>query len=300
MTLETISTSDIINPSPLGLAPQGDSILRVLFFDENNQPLLVSGTLFDISTNEVNSTIANSYEADITLNVIPSYQLGVEFSAPGYKTIKTTVAELQAKASAGTVNLVFQKGIGLMVIYTGAAIALLLLLLRSEKKNVGAFDKQKAIGITEVVLIGIAGLLALNLIKKILDFLGITKSAATINLDNASNNPSSFWSPQYYLDLLSKGVQWSAGIDTTTAGNWLQEISDAMSFFGDNESKIIGILKRCPTQATLSFLAWEYNYRTGEDFLSWLRGKSAFYPWAGLSDSDLYDVSQYISKLPKY
>lgn len=294
----------------LDLAPQTvnystDYVLTINFVDKvTGQVIEVNGKMIDINTGTVLSQVANSSQVNISNTGVPWNQLGLQFYKTGYKKIVTTAEQVMNLQSNndGTYTLYFEKGVGTTVIFEAAALAALLFIYyrHKKRKGVGAFNKQKAIDIGEVVLLGIGAYLLYKMVKKILDFLGVTKSAATISLDGAETNPKSPWNPQYYLNLLSEGVQWSTGITATTAAQWIQDLKDAMGFFGDNESKVMGILKRCQTQATLSFLAWEYQHETGEDFLAFLRGRSSWYPWAGLSDDDLYNVQNYILQLPKY
>lgn len=306
MTLQTNKSADLLKQSIASITGVDSVQLDVYCFDDKGNALTVGNVvLYNLSTGEKYITELQPGHGNLIQldsGGIPLLQIGITISAFGFKTIKTTFEELYQRTDAqNRVNLIFEKGIGTQVIFTGAAIAALLLIIKnSKRKNVGAFDLVKAEDTMLFIAKIVVGLLAYNLLKKILDFLGITKSQATISLDTASTDPNSPWNPNYYLNLLSKGVTWSGGITRTTAEQWLSEINDALSFWGDSESKVIGVLKRCPTQATLSFLAWVYNQDKGEDFLAYLRGRSSWYPWAGLSDSDLYDVSQYISKLPKY
>lgn len=304
-----VAATDVLQtPTEQAIAPQGVSVpdgfvLTISFVDKaTGAPLEVNGKMIDIATGTVLSEVDNSSQVNISNTGVPWDQLGLQFYQTGYKKIVTTAQQVMnmPSDSAGNYTLSFDKGVGTTIIFEAGALLLLLLIYQKHKSKVGAFDKKKVIDIGEIALLGIGAILAYRFVKKILDFLGITKSQATISLDDAMSNPKSPWNPQYYLNLLSAGVQWTSGINTATADQWIQDIKDAMGFFGDNESQVMGVLKRCQTQATLSFLSWEYQHNTGEDFLSFLRGRSSFYPWAGLSDDDLYSVQNYILQLPKF
>lgn len=257
------------------------------FLDSKGSPLTAHWKWYNVATGETygeqTSNVFHVWGDTDLENVVLFAEV------PGYPKVVIKALDLQQPQN----DIVFKHPPYLLY---ATAIVALVLLARKKNKKVGA------ITMTEVMpfLYIAGGVLAFGAIQKILVALGILKSPETKNLDNLSEDPNSFWSPNFYLTLLSQGVQWTSGIDTATAAQWIQDIKNAMGFFGDSEATIIGILKRARTQATFSFLAWEYNYETGGDFLAFLRGRDSWYPWAGLSDSDIYSVSQYISKLQKY
>lgn len=270
----------------------GDNSISLFVYDfETGQPIKFKSVISDAVTKEVLSTFESdgiNPEFKINLGGFPVSSFNFKISAPGKKTISGPLASL----SDDTIYLVKENFPYLQLI----AVAALFAYAAKKKKSVGALDEKDL----KLIALGLGGVISFSLLTKLLQSLGLWKSADTKALDVAASDPNSFWHPAFYLKLLSQGVKWSTGITATTADQWLRELDDAFSFFGDNEAKVKGILLRCQTQATMSFLAWEYNRNTGGDFLAYLRGQEKWYPWGGLSDYDINEVNKYISQLPKY
>lgn len=263
--------------------------MTIFIFNSKGEPVSFTISTF-FQGQFVNTTNSDGVNPSIEISTAgyPLSDFGVKIESEGYKTISTTLDKL-------TDTTIFLQKASLPYIQIIAAVALFAYAAKHRKK-VGEITENDL----RLIALGFGGLLAFDTLRKVLEGLGLWKSRDTKDLDNAATDPNSFWSPNYYLSLAAKGTQWTTGITATTADQWLKDIDNAFSFWGDNESTVIGILKRCRTQATLSFLAWEYNHNTGGDFLSYLRGKEKWYPWGGLSDADVNEVSQYISRLPKY
>lgn len=251
-------------------------------------PVKAYWELYNKRTGEIFATAtADVYNIWVTDDPDNTY---LKITASGYKTFDSVVTALTEPSD----DIYLQKK-SLPYIEIIAAIALFTYAAK-HKKKVGELTPNDL----KMVALGLGGIIAFEALQKILEGLGLWRSIDTKAIDNYASNPNSFWSPNYYLTLLSQGVTWSTGITRTTADIWLKDLDNAFSFFGDNEAVAKGILERCQTQATLSFLAWCYNQNTGGNFLSFLRGQDKWYPWGGLSDADINEVSQYISKLPKY
>lgn len=253
--------------------------------DKTNKSIVADVKLYDSKTGESFA----AFSADHFHVWTDDNDAVLEIAAKGYKTVLIPATDLQYQ------NDVFLKKSSLPYLQI-IAVSALLAYAAKKKKKVGEINEHDL----KMVALGLGGLIGFGLLRKLLIALGLWKDPSTKALDDAATDPNNFWHPQFYLNLLSQGVNWTTGINTATADQWLRDIDNAFSFFGDNEAKVKGILERCQTQATLSFLAWEYNHNTGGDFLSYLRGQEKWYPWGGLSDTDVYEVSQYISKLPKY
>lgn len=296
-TIDTVTTQAIA-PSGTTIATDllGDIYVYLYFKDEHGKPLAVDGQLINLANGEVLSTISKSYEANISAQDVPASQLGVVFTAPGYKTVKSTVDQLQLLTDPKTIF--FQKGFGTVIIFEAAALLALLLFLKSQKKKMGAFDKTKAIGIMEVVALGIGLFLAYRLVKNILDFLGVTKSQSTATLDNAEQDPNSFWNPNYYLTIKPAGANWTYAITYDQAAQWVQDLQDCFGAFNDDEEGAIAIFKNFRTKANASYFSAVFQRITGEDLLHYLRG--GWWPQDRLSDADVYTINNYINSLPNY
>jgi hypothetical protein len=212
----------------------------------------------------------------------------VIIEAPGFKTTSFTLtAFIEDSETEVVLERSFQAWQLMLVI---AAVAI----YRKKSGKIGALGT----GDIFPIFMLIAGLLGFDLIKKILEWLGIWESKENKALDTAASDPGSFWNPNWWLTIKPADKQWSYAISEATASEWLIELIEAMSAINDCEECAIAIFKRCRTQANCSFLAWVFQKYYGEDLLTWLRG--GWWPQDRLSDADVYTITQYISQLPKY
>lgn len=134
------------------------------------------------------------------------------------------------------------------------------------------------------------------LLKQTMEGLGIWRSKEEKNFDNQQSDPGSFWNPQF----------WRTGGDgtlllTDAACNWLyNEIYDSFSLINDDESRIYAAFKTLRTQSQLSWFAHWVQTRKGMDLLDWLIGSKYGPVGDHLSAAEVYNITQYINKLPKY
>lgn len=259
-------------------------------YSDKGQVIPFTSVVTDAQTNEVLSTYHSDginpqvkiYTADFPLS---SYRIAVQ--ATGYKNF-TAVLD---KISDTTIFLQKQSKLPFLEMI---AAGLILAYAAKKKKRVGALTMEE---IKPFLYIG-GGILAFDSVKRILEGLGFWKSEATKNLDDASTNPNSYWNPNFWRTIKPDAANWTYAIDVTTAQEWINDLRAAFGAFNDNEDQAIGVLKRCRTQANLSFLADIFNRTYGEDLLTWLRG--GWWPQDRLSDADVYTINNYISRLPKY
>lgn len=259
-------------------------------YNDKGQPVPFTSIVNDAQTKQVLSTFNSdgiNPQVKIYLGGYPLSSFGITIKAPGYKTVTGTLD------SFNDTTIFLQKTSKLPFLELFAAMAIIAYAAK-KKKKVGALTMEE---IKPFLFIG-GGLLAFDSIKRILEGLGFWKSEATKGLDDASTNPGSFWNPNFWRTVKPDNANWSYAIDVTTAQAWLKDLRDAFGPFNDNEDKAMGVLKRCRTQANLSFLADIFNRTYSEDLLTWLRG--GWWPQDRLSDSDVYTITNYISRLPKY
>lgn len=297
---------DLSPDAAVDVAPTGTTsttgtpglVYLYLYFKDKKtgQPIEVNGKLIDLATGNVLSEIQNSSEAEIKVEDVPLQQLGVQFYKTGYKKIVSTADQLQLLPQPRTIF--FEKGDGVTILYTAAALAALLFFYYKTKKKVGAFDKKKAIDITAVVALGIAVYLAYKLVKKILDFLGVTKSQATASLDDAATNPNSFWNPNYWKDVKPANASYSYAFTWDQAAALAGKLYDAFGAFNDDEEQAINVFKQCRTKANASYICYVFQFIYGEDCLKFLRG--GWWPQDRLSDADVYEINQYVNNLKDY
>lgn len=295
--LVSIADTVPLSPNIVNIA-NTEVYVYVTFKDKKTgADLAVNGELIDLANGKVISTIKDSVDAQIHSVDVPAAQLGVAFHKFGYKTIKSTVDQLQLLPDPKTIY--FEKGVGTEILFTAAGLAALLAFYYSRKnKKVGAFDAKKGEGIILVIALGVSAFLAYKLVKKILDFLGVTKSEASQGLDNASTNPNAFWNPNFWQTIKPANAAYSYAISYDTAAEWAKTLYDSFGIFNDNEEQAIGVFKQCRTQANASYLCYVFQHLYGEDCLSFLRG--GWWPQDRLSDADVYTINNYVNALPKY
>ncbi len=159
--------------------------------------------------------------------------------------------------------------------------------------------KKKSVGKTttgNVLTVGTALLVmkGFGLLNNTLEFLGLQESQDTKDLNNASENPLSPWSPNF----------WKAGpagtylLTVSVMENMLTNLIIAFGPFNDDEAAAVAVFKSLKTQSQLSFFSDWFKQRDGRDLLTWLRGGT--WPGDRLSDAETNTINAFILKLPKY
>lgn len=214
----------------------------------------------------------------------------IVFDFPGYKKKKALFNSFPSDSN-GRRYVVLEKAfpIAAVLLVVGAVA-----IYQKQNGKVGKLDIKDI----EAIAIIIGGLIALSLIKKILESLGIWDSKDTTQLDAAATDPNSFWNPNYWQTIKPASANWTYAIDRATAESWAKEIWDAAGAFNDCESCMIAVMKRCKTRANASYLAYVFQQIYGADLLTWLRGGT--WPNDRLSDADVNTINNYILSLPKY
>lgn len=299
-TTDTLVTQETVSPGGTSnVANTSNYIYLHLYFRDKKTgaPLLVNGKLINLQNGEVLSEIKDSSEAEVQVWDVPLQQLGLQFWKTGYKKIVTTADQLQIIPDPK--NILFEKGEGTVILYTAAALAALLFVYyKSKRKRVGAFDKKKALDITAVVALGIGVFLAYKLVKKILDFLGVTKSPETAGLDAAATDPNSFWNPNYWQTVKPAGAYYTYTFTYDQAAELAKSLYDAFGMFNDNEEQAINVFKQCHTKANASYICYVFQSIYGEDCLTFLRG--GWWPQDRLSDTDVWTITNYVNNLKAY
>lgn len=212
------------------------------------------------------------------------------FSAPGYGNIQDTGTDLLANGASSTAIYMtastgFPKSTSLIVI--GAGLLLLLMMKKKKKKAVSGIDDD----IMPVVLIG-GALLAFGGLNKILQALGIEKSAAATALLTSGSSVTSAWNPNFYK-------QYTSGIlfDQPTADATATAIYDAFGFLnlGYDFDTIVAAIKTCQSQAEVSQVAASFNTQYNKDLYSFLYSGGLF---ASLTTDEMSQLTTYVSGLP--
>lgn len=209
----------------------------------------------------------------------------LKISMPGYETTFFPVLEYLASPA----SLIVRKKFPFLLLAAGVGVAYAL----SDGKQVGAIDSDKVK--TGLYITG--GVVGFVLLKQLLETLGIWKSAATVNLDNASTNPNSFWNPHFW-ETKPAGINYTNPISLETARAYADSIYNSMTWYDDNEDRIISLFKTLPSQAAASFVSAAFAAYQHKDLLTFLRG--GMWPNDALSDSDVNEINNFVNRLPKY
>lgn len=254
--------------------------------DANGSP--VYGATINIINKSTGNPTGEQYKPDTNLFSITINNPGsvlIEVTKEGFFPTIGEPADMQGEVSLISEN----QNKSFLPIAVGAA----LLLLMAKKKN-----KKVGFTTTDVMpwLLISGALIVFNKGNQLLQWLGLSPSPATINLDNATSDPNSFWNPNFWTT--APNHQYSYAITEQQARDIIAKLKDAMSWWNDDEAAAVSALKQLKTQANLSFVAWEFAKTDNQDLLTWLRGNS--YPNDRLSDSEVYSIHNYFANLPKY
>lgn len=211
----------------------------------------------------------------------------VIFSSFGYKSYKTTVADLQSGGS----NIHLEKSNNTIVLLLVA-----LGLLYAFSNNLKAVGKLQVGDIIPFLLIA-GAVLGFSFIKQLLESLGIWDSKDTKDLDQAANSGNNWWNPDYYKTKPAH-LSYTNPITKSRADQLAKYLYDQFNFLNDDEDAAIAVFKSLPSQAAGSFLSESFRDMFGVDMLSWLRGGS--WPQDRLSDADVNTINRYMNSLPKY
>lgn len=144
----------------------------------------------------------------------------------------------------------------------------------------------------KILLIGAGGaVLYFGILSPLLKMLGLQQKPESADLDRESGDPSSFWSPNFWRTQSNAMILTVADSERMVTG-----LYDAFGAFDDCEECAIALLKSLRYQTQLSYLAEKFQARYGFDLLSFLRG--GLWPKDRLSDFDVFQISEYIKKLP--
>ena len=258
--------------------------------DKNGKPI-IGGQVF--LTTFSDGWISNPIENETgSIHVYPGVadagDIGIIVDVPGYDKISVRYVDMY-----GVDQIVLTQQNSFPAWQIALVIAAVLLYKRKNKK----VGKVTTADLWPIFL-GVAGLIGFDLIKKILEWLGIWDSKENKALDNAESSPDSFWNPNYWITIKPASAQWTYAISEATATEWCKEIYNSMGAFNDCEECVVSVFNRCRTKANASFLAWVFNRIYGQSLLPWLRGGN--WPQDRLSDADVYKINSYISQLPNY
>ena len=205
------------------------------------------------------------------------------FGAPGYVD---QVFTQQAYKENGPV-IVLKKGFPLWI---AAGVLIIIIYQYMQRKKISGLSQDD---IYPIFLLG-GGVIGFFLLKQLFEKLGIWRDADQKALDAAATSPTSFWNPNYWKQAQS----YSYAMTTEQANAYADQINDAFGAFNDNEAAVIGIFRSLQTKANVSFLAYCFQNKYGQDLLTFLRG--GIWPQDRLSDADVSQINSYVNHLPNF
>jgi hypothetical protein len=268
--------------------------------------MTVEGTIYDINGNEVSGAtiyIAENatgrqlspgttldgpwYKAWIETGKSP-YEYAVAFTKPGYEPTMIQFYTLLEINSDVTMS---KKPINQMMIAV-AALAVIAFVMANRKsgksRHVGAITMSEVLPWIAIA----AGVLGFDLIKKVLEMLGIWDSRNTKELDAEATSANSPWRPNYWQQFQTYTYAFTESQMRPIA----VEIKNALGWIDDCEECIKAQIYKMKTKANLSFLAWVFEKLYNKDLFDTLRG--GWWPKDGISDSDLNELVKYVNGLP--
>ena len=145
-----------------------------------------------------------------------------------------------------------------------------------------------------ILVAGIVVFKVFGIADKILQWLGLSDSKATKNLDAQAEDPGSFWNPTMW----QKGGKGTLLLTEAAVEAMITQIYDAAGWIDDNEEEMIAPFKTLKTQSQASYLAYKWQQKYKTDLLKWLRGGT--WPKDRLSDADVNEITEYVNKLPQF
>ena len=146
---------------------------------------------------------------------------------------------------------------------------------------------------TDVLLIG-GGVIAFFAIRKLLIRFGIASGPGSQNVVNQISDPNSFWKPNYW------NKPGALLITNAVADKMATDIHKAFTVFQDDYNSIFAVFSQLKTKSQVSYLAYRFQQKYGEDLLTFLTNGGGILPWDGLSDAQLLQITTLVNKLPAY
>jgi hypothetical protein len=222
-----------------------------------------------------------------------AYRTAVLFKAPGYKDKTVKLSDLYYNGADVYLD---KKDAEIPLWVIGAVLGAALFILKKKKKadkKVGFLDMSDIMPIFFIV----GGIIAFDLIKKVLEKLGLWKSPDTKELDDMASDPNSAWSPNFYKTKPAN-ASWTYPITTSTADQYAKDIYNSFGGFNDCEECVKAVFKKLRTKSNLSFLAEIFEQKYDSDLLDFVRG--GWWPQDRLSDADVAEINRYIKQLPNW
>jgi len=214
-------------------------------------------------------------------------QLTIVFTAKGFTTQQvsgSTLIDGYNGPQGG--NIYMTKATGNTAVIALAALALIVS-LKEKKKRVGKVTTQDLLPFLLIA----GSILAFNVIKKILDTLGLGGDPSADELAN----PLSPWKPNYWKQFST----FTYAITESQAKEYAKTIHNAFTLFQDDFNAILGVFSSIKTKANVSYISDIFTRQYNEDLLSFLGDGGGILPWDGLSKEHLATILNLVNRMPK-
>lgn len=211
-------------------------------------------------------------------------QVSVLFRKDGYKDLK-----LQMSVLRGNPDVTMEQGetfpVGAVLMV--AAAAAVVLGTKKKRAKVGKLEKKDVL----VIFLLIGGVIGFNIIRKILDKLGLGSDPA----QGPQSDPNSAWKPGYWQEFTT----FTYAITESAAKQMAQTIYNAFTVFQDDYNAILSVFNQMRTKANVSFLSWVFSREYNMDLLAFLGDGGGILPWDGISKENMQTLIRLVDRLPK-
>jgi len=215
--------------------------------------------------------------------------IAVVFKKSGYQTLTIPLLQLvdnpDVTMKKGSDGAIIEPW--MIPVVVGVAFALL-----KKKKKKGKVGKIERGDVITIFLI-VGGMIAFNLITKILEMFGLGGDG---KVKDQQQDPNSAFKPTYWQQFDT----YTYAITQSQADSYAQTIHNAFTVFQDDYNTIMGVFSQMRTKANVSFLAYRFQIKYGEDLLSFLTDGGGVLPWDGLSTKHINTIIDMVSRLPTH
>jgi hypothetical protein len=135
-------------------------------------------------------------------------------------------------------------------------------------------------------------ILAAYFANKILQKLGVIKTDAEIENENAALN-SNAWDRNFWKTTTKQHLITQSSAEDISRG-----IYDSLGWFSDDAERIIALIRQFQYKSEVSFLSDVFAQKYQLDLYQYLKTGNSSLPYSGLSTSNLNLINKYVNALP--
>ena len=131
------------------------------------------------------------------------------------------------------------------------------------------------------------------IVVPILKKVGVLKSDEQKTIDNALLGTGNAFDPKYWQTVAGAHI-----LTDSFTNQAIDNIINAFTLFYDNYNAVLSVFKQLNYKTQVSYLAYKFNQKTGNDLLGFLSDAGGLLPWDGLSKEHLSAIVNYANSLP--